>query len=419
LIRTASQHTPSIRLPLAVALVAALALSAAVVSAQPAQNMSEVPDFTSEIDFFAEAGPKKHQKRQGRPIKLGTSGGNVEDFTLDPPFISCCSGTLGALIEKNGEYYILSNNHVLAQINAASPGDPINQPGMLDNACQAPENDYVGELSGFKKLKINGRNKVDAAIASVNEGAVKLDGEILEIGVPGSKPLKPELGMRVQKSGRTTGRTRGEITAVNVAGFVGFPAECSEDAELLSIFFIKQFIVESINNKDFSAGGDSGSLIVEDKEECPRPVGLLFAGGDGETVANYASNVKKQAKKMKPRGTANFVGCEAAASDSTSFTIERGIPELEGRDIRVAERIQDRYSQRMFDLPGVHAMGIGRSSTDPTKPVFKVYVDKGKSGAGVGIPAQLEGVGVEVVDTPQWKALSCPATVTPTIIGTD
>lgn len=388
-----------------VAVVALAVLSTGVAAAQPA---SELP---GDIDFTSQAGPKKHQKRQGRPVKLGTSGGNVNDFVISPPFISCCSGTLGGLIEKNGEYFVLSNNHVLAQINQAQAGDPINQPGMLDNSCEAPSSDFIAELTGWKKLKITGKNKVDAAIAKVNEGDVATTGEILEIGIPGNTTVAPTVGMKVQKSGRTTGRTKGEITMVNAFGDVGFPEECSDEAELLILRFIKQIVVENTGKKEFSAGGDSGSLIFEDVKDCPRPVGLLFAGGNGFTVANKASTVLKNAKKMKPKGKATFVGCDQVAARS-SLTIERGIPELDSRKMRVAERIQKRTQEQMLDLPGVHTMGIGRSSTDPSEPIFKVFVDGAHSGGRAAVPAEIDGVKVEIVETPQMRALSCPVPVT-------
>ena len=56
-------------------------------------------------------GGPEHQDRQSRPIELGVSGGNVNDRSR----FFCCSGTLGALVTKNNNLYILSNNHVLAR----------------------------------------------------------------------------------------------------------------------------------------------------------------------------------------------------------------------------------------------------------------------------------------------------------------
>jgi hypothetical protein len=394
-------------------LVAAVAMIALVLSADVAVAQPQ-RDFSEDQEFSALAGPKKHQKRLGRPIKLGTSGGNVTDFTVSPPFISCCSGTLGALIEKSGDYFVLSNNHVLAKLNVGQPGDPINQPGMLDNACRAPSGDFVATLTGYKKLKLNGNNRVDAAIAEINVGDVSLDGSILEIGVPGNTPVKPKLGMLVKKSGRTTGFTRGVITEVNQTGNVLFPADCSEDAEILQIRFIKQFIAQSVNNKDFSAGGDSGSMIYEDVDECPRPVGLLFAGGGADTVANSATTVIKQAKKMKPKGKASYVGCDPVAT-SSSITIQRGIPEIDERRMRVVERIQNRNQDRLLDLAGIHAIGIARSSSTPGAAILRVRVDNASPETLAQIPAQIDGVAVEVVESPQMRSLSCPAVALPSL----
>src|SRR5215471_10030810 len=69
-----------------------------------------------------------NQVKQNLPVKLGTSGGNVDDKSTG----FCCGGTLGALIVRNGTFYILSNNHVLARSDQASAGEPISQPGLID-----------------------------------------------------------------------------------------------------------------------------------------------------------------------------------------------------------------------------------------------------------------------------------------------
>src|SRR5687768_13564337 len=55
-------------------------------------------------------GGADHKARQERPIKLGVSGGNATDVANG----FCCSGTLGALVQKGGSRFILSNTHVFA-----------------------------------------------------------------------------------------------------------------------------------------------------------------------------------------------------------------------------------------------------------------------------------------------------------------
>src|SRR5215471_17598913 len=73
-----------------------------------------------------------NQVKQGLPISLGTSGGNVHDLTHR----FCCSGTLGALVaDTSNTQFILSNNHVLADTDTATPGDDISQPGLADLGC--------------------------------------------------------------------------------------------------------------------------------------------------------------------------------------------------------------------------------------------------------------------------------------------
>src|SRR5579883_1785430 len=66
------------------------------------------------------------QAHLARPIPLGVSGGNINDFNKKQT--ACFGGTLGALIQnRSGMQFILSNNHVLAEENKARPGDPIVQ----------------------------------------------------------------------------------------------------------------------------------------------------------------------------------------------------------------------------------------------------------------------------------------------------
>jgi hypothetical protein len=89
------------------------------------------------------------------------------------------------------------------------------------------------------------------------------------------------LGQSVQKYGRTTDNTVGNVDAVNVTVNVCYDDFCDKVAR-----FANQITITPGN---FSAGGDSGSLIVTkdaDPAENAKPVGLLFAGSDVDTLAN-------------------------------------------------------------------------------------------------------------------------------------
>ena len=248
---------------------------------------------------WADDGPE-HQTVQSWPIKLGTSGGNINDRGT----LYCCSGTLGSLVEDGVSQYILSNNHVLARTNLGIIGDGINQPGQIDQNCG--QTGIVASLTDFVKIRFKkGRaiplNTVDAAIALVVEDAVDPNGGILDIGEVGSGIASAELGQAVQKSGRTTGHTKGVVTAIDVTVDVGYSKECGGASNQIARFKNQIFIKGS--GKAFSAGGDSGSLIVEDVTVSPRAVGLLFAGSSTVTVANPIDAVLNAFGVVMPGGT--------------------------------------------------------------------------------------------------------------------
>ena len=217
-----------------------------------------------------------------RPAPLG--------FSVGHPAIT--AGTIGARVrDALGHVYILSNNHVLANSNGASIGDPEYQPGPFDGGTSA---DQIATLTDFQTINFTGvNNTIDAAIAlssvAVLDNAVPADDGY---GMPNSTiygdangdGLFDErdalLGLNVQKYGRTTRLTHGQITGVNATITVCYAVSgitCTKTAR-----FVDQLI---ISPGGFSGGGDSGSLIVTDDANL-NPVGLLFAGSASVTIAN-------------------------------------------------------------------------------------------------------------------------------------
>ena len=235
-----------------------------------------------------------------RPAPGGVSIGH-KDIT---------AGTLGCLLKKDNRIYILSNNHVLANSNNAAIGNPILQPGPYDGG-KWPD-DHIADLSEFvpivfteseppgecglarliasvlsgiaKRIGSRSRlraitlqaeeNLVDAAIARpVNDYDVSP--EILEIGTIQGLSLA-ELGMAIQKSGRTTGLTTGEILQVEVTVDVQY------DAGKIARF------TDQLMAGAMSQGGDSGSIVLTDDKKL---IGLLFAGSDTTTIINRIENV--------------------------------------------------------------------------------------------------------------------------------
>jgi PKD repeat protein len=206
-----------------------------------------------------------------RPVPIGVSTGHP-DIT---------AGTIGCrVIDKNGYVYALSNNHVYANSNDAIEGDSALQPGPYDGG-ENPA-DAIGTLADFEPIDFSGgTNTVDAAIAlsSISELGTSTPGD--GYGIPSSTTQVATINLPVQKYGRTTGWTHGAISEINVTVDVCYetkgPFRCVKSAR-----FINQF---SVNPGTFSAGGDSGSLIVTDDAN-KKPVGLLFAGSSTRTFAN-------------------------------------------------------------------------------------------------------------------------------------
>ncbi len=221
----------------------------------------------------APAGPNPAQHRQRRrPIP-----GGVEVGPLGGNYV----GTLGCYVRRgsqDGPLFILSNNHVLADVNRFPLGTQFTQPFSANSA------NVVASLSEFEPILFptpgsQPRNVIDAAIASVADPAQTALGRILNIANYDPQLLAARPGMAVVKSGRTTGVTTATIRAIRVRGvLVNFG---TRQNPIIATFDNAITITGQQGRMAFSAGGDSGSVILD--QESGRPVALLFAG-DGVTT---------------------------------------------------------------------------------------------------------------------------------------
>jgi hypothetical protein len=230
-----------------------------------------------------------HTAKQTPPIKLGTSGG----WTYDLANGYCCAGTLGSLISVGGQKRILSNYHVFeADIvsggngRVSATGDFIIQPGLIDINCSAASGQNVATLVASRALP---NANVDASTANIITGMVDATGNILEIGTISASTVAASVGKAVKKSGRTTGLTRSSISALNATISVAYENECAGGAAFTKTY-TGQIVIANSRSK-FLAGGDSGSLLVEDVTTNPRAVGLLFAGSTTTAIANPIGQV--------------------------------------------------------------------------------------------------------------------------------
>lgn len=228
---------------------------------------------------FIDAQPHRFRMR---PAPGGISAGH---FRITAGTLGCLATGLSA--PRNSRLMILSNNHVLANSNNAAYGDCICQPGPYDGgACPK---DQIAILERFVPINFSGGtvNYVDAATGWAWPDRVRKELVYLQQGQPrfftvSSAPVAAQLGMLVGKSGRTTQITTGRIMSVGVSVNVGYGGG-------RVAHFRDQIGIKGLSG-DFSAGGDSGSLIWT-WDGRRSPVGLLFAGGGGWTFANRITHV--------------------------------------------------------------------------------------------------------------------------------
>jgi len=204
-----------------------------------------------------------------RPLQAGFSVGHFR----------ITAGTLGGFVfgDNSADPLILSNNHVLANENQAQAGDAILQPGPFDHGQAADE---VATLSDFVQLALPpDRNRVDVAVALVEQGIGTDPTDLQGLGpFAGLRDTPLETDEVVFKVGRTTGLTRGKVTAIEID-------DLTIRYDIGDLTFDDQIeIAPADPGQPFSQGGDSGSLIVDADR---RAVALLFAGNDVDvTYAN-------------------------------------------------------------------------------------------------------------------------------------
>jgi hypothetical protein len=329
-----------------------------------------------------------------RNLHFGVSGGNVNDSSR----LYCCSGTLGALVQNgSGTKYILSNNHVLARGDQAVAGEDISQPGLIDNNCQIPP--IVADFTVAPKLGGN----VDAAIAQLRTGQMDATGYIEDIGVPSSIVRNPAVGLGVAKSGRTTGFQTGTVSSINSSVTVKYTTECGGHKGF-NVSYNNQVV---INSTTFSAGGDSGSLIVTN-DSCHQPVALLFAGSSSATIGNPIGEVLSKVSAALG-SSLSFVGTTcgtagaAAATGGAATSSTGGQMELPEQAVERATQALEARKNDLMSRPSVIGVGVGQSDTDPNEAVIVVYVDR-TAGARPTLPSSIAGIRVKRVETDPFIA---------------
>ncbi|MGL5244486.1 MAG: hypothetical protein ACRC7R_04815, partial [Sarcina sp.] len=180
-----------------------------------------------------------------RPLQAGFSIG---------PLFHRHFGTLGCIVfdNKKNEPHILGNNHVLAYFNKMPKGTPILQPSLKDSNLTILN--AVATLTKIVTLNLKqnehdrrNKNQLDCAIAKLIPG-VKYTKDVYKIG-PVLKDTEAKLNTPIQKSGRTTGYTVGEIRSINASFSLG--------SGRFSSYFENLIITSKM-----CEAGDSGAIVL-------------------------------------------------------------------------------------------------------------------------------------------------------------
>ncbi|HXU09740.1 MAG TPA: hypothetical protein VN743_12160, partial [Blastocatellia bacterium] len=152
-----------------------------------------------------------------------------------------------------------------------------------------------------------------------------------------------------------------------------------------------------INSTTFSAGGDSGSLIVTNNA-CHQPVALLYAGSSSSTIGNPIGEVLT--KLSTALGTAvSFVGdtCTASAAPVSDGA------EPSSRAIRLATRAMRSQEVQLMSQPGIIGVGVAADDAVAGDAAIVVYIDA-NSPLSAKVPRRVNGVRVKKIYTEPFVA---------------
>jgi hypothetical protein len=202
-----------------------------------------------------------------RPLKAGVSCSNLYS----------CAGTLGAFCEglnRDGRpsRFILGCGHVLRGTGAYNKTtSAVIQASPADGGSSR---DTVAVLARDIPVRagVDHANTCDAAIAELLPD-IEYSNEIVGIGGLAGK-TEPQLGMRILKSGRTTGVTAGVVTSIALETSIAWGAQNFTTSRFTDLFRIEAEGPGGL----FAQGGDSGALVVTAEKH--DAAGLYFAGGE-------------------------------------------------------------------------------------------------------------------------------------------
>jgi hypothetical protein len=184
------------------------------------------------------------------------------------------TGTLGVFVRDllSGKASLLSNWHVLCGGPEASVNDEIVQPGPND----MPGGRTVGLLVRWLRLS----EHYDAALAQLSD-EVQTDDKLFDSTVRPVGIATPTLGMRLMKSGVTSGITHGRIDGLGGSYSIDYTGFGDGPQWMEGIRIVPD---PQAPARNLSLPGDSGSLWIDPLTGAA--VGLHFGGEDDDSPLN-------------------------------------------------------------------------------------------------------------------------------------
>ncbi|RMM16097.1 hypothetical protein ALQ85_03646 [Pseudomonas syringae] len=253
---------------------------------------------------------------QGAPYALHSTsaGAHYACGSSISPGNDASAGTLGALVQlTDGLIYGLTNNHVSALCSHVQIDTPILAPGVMDVGPNGVAPFTLGfhtralEMHHGSVGNIDIARNTDAAIFRINDVSqvTSMQGGAYDTPIQIADPVE---GMRVEKVGRTTRHTKGQIVSKQLrpAG-VGYQVQSHSFNS--TIWFGSVFTIHG-HGSEFSLNGDSGSLVVS-VDDHGRPlaaVGLIFAGGSDSSAPGGAKSLMVPIRPILQALGATLVG---------------------------------------------------------------------------------------------------------------
>lgn len=195
---------------------------------------------------------------QNTPIQSGYSVGNIHGET----------GTVGALVTRDDDVFILSASHVLARSGLAAAGEHILYPGVGDYGVN-PAN-WVASLTEAVPFTTGSDNTMDVALAKIEPERL---GDIVTSVDDAATPLDTGQvtdGMAVVLTGTTSGRSTGQVKAIHFYCTMPYPG-------IGTVAFHDQ-----VQCNNFTSKGDSGALVLD--AQTGKVVGMLIGIANGGSL---------------------------------------------------------------------------------------------------------------------------------------